>query len=182
MTNSYVVKRLLAQASVTVLAGLLMSSAMLAEDSATDGEEGSVSVDVSIDPPALGVEDQGAPDEPGVTECGFEFEKELEITVDPVDGDVTLDDGATDGATDGEVTIDPVDDLDMHPVDPIEGEIDGTVDDAVEDAVEDVPVEAMQNDAPSVTGAGDGPTKRDDHVDMRGRDKDVPALRPLASN
>ena len=90
MASDLLIKRLLKQAGVSVLAGLLLSTAVLAEDNAADA--GGVSVDaggpdVSIDP---------APD----------------VSIDPVDpgldtgGDDSVDwsgddDGSTDGTDDG---------------------------------------------------------------------------------
>lgn len=69
MASELLVKRLLTQASVSVLAGLLMSSAVLAEDISGPGDESGISVDagedggpsISIDPvdPGIGIDDGG---------------------------------------------------------------------------------------------------------------------------
>lgn len=111
MASELLVKRLMKQASVSVLAGLLMSSAVLAEDNADDaGIDGEVSIsvddsgmvdggpDVSIDPvdPGewSGEEDGVSPGEPGEGDGTDGGE---------VDGGV-IDGGEVDG---GEVAIDP---------------------------------------------------------------------------
>lgn len=79
MTSDLLVKRLMVQASVSVLAGLLLSSAAMAEDNTGDAGDTDISItadgpdvaidplemafsdpDVSIDPVEIGIEDPDA--------------------------------------------------------------------------------------------------------------------------
>jgi hypothetical protein len=79
VASEFLVKRLLMQASMTVLAGLLVSSAALAEDT--------------------------QPGEPEISICGFEEGPGPDVTIDPVD---SIDEHEADCA-DCEVMVDPID-------------------------------------------------------------------------
>lgn len=151
MASELLVRRLFRQAGVSVLAGLLLSSAVLAEDNTDPAGGGDVSVSIGID---------GGPD----------------VSIDPVDpgdwggedggdpGDASGDDGtgdawsgddsAEDGAADGsdaveesgdDATMDPVEDDGMITLDPREW--DGTFND------EGVPV-AMEATSTGAPGLG----------------------------
>lgn len=118
MSEVLLVKRLLVQASVSVLAGMLMSSAVLAEDDAASGDT-DVGIEVidpmPIDEP-IAIEDGGVElVDPICADCGT---GEPDVSIDPVELD-------GEDATRPDVTIDPI-------------ELDGEV--------VDVPVEAMQNE------------------------------------
>lgn len=115
MASELLVKRLLTRASVSVLAGLLMSSAVLAEDISgpaegagisTDGDAGSPEVSIDpVDPGAWGGDGEIGSEEPsrennpdgeeGANYRGGEDDGSVDFGA-PEDG--TVDDGETDGA------------------------------------------------------------------------------------
>lgn len=147
MASELLVKRLMMQASVSVLAGLLMSSAVLAEDTAGDaGDNGEVSISI---------------DDSGMVDGGM-VDGGPDVSIDPVDpGDWS---GEHDGSAvdDGPVDDGPVDDgaVDDGAVDDGEGVVDPECADC--SGVPDVAVDPMEmgqptDDGVTVTMADGGP-------------------------
>jgi hypothetical protein len=153
MSEVLLVKRLLVQASVSVLAGMLMSSASTAEDDAAPvgSDENEVVVEV-IDPmpveEPVGVTGEEVDVELGDPLCADCSTGGPDVAIDPMEmvGEEVADGGTEDGTT-PEVSIDPME---------------------MEGVVVDVPVEVMQNEV-TMTGGPDvqrdavKPEPRGDH-------------------
>lgn len=147
MSDVKMVKRFLVGASVSVLAGLLMSSAALAEDDAAP--VGSDEIDVSIT-----VED------PMVDPVAVEMTMTGEDGSDPELGDPTCADCSTGGP---DISIDPIEMVGEVIDTPVEKDDETTTPDVTPDvtidpieldgAVIDTPVEVMQNEAPLSGGS-----------------------------
>lgn len=131
MASDLLKKRLLRQAGVSVLAGLLMSSAVLAEDSAADPAGGDVSVGIGYEGPDLAIDPVDPGYEIGIVDDGSE---EPEVSIDPVDPDFDDGDVVDEGYVDYDIEnpdvysetgdeTDIADDSDTGEFDGVEGDL-----------------------------------------------------------
>lgn len=157
MTSDLLVKGLLRQAGISVLAGLLLSSAALAEDSAdAAGETGEVSIGIddgapgiAVDPPIDGTDPGAIDGDTGGEDTGSTDDGAVDDGTDAgEDGGFVGEDGVDLGGEDGVVSIDDT----CANCNSMPEESGETV-----DVVAEFGVTAVQRDV--VTGGGvDGPT------------------------